>query len=101
VRENLPVHSRILGDNDWRTAEARSLLGEALTGLERYEEAETYLLAGHASLDESLPAGRRTQKLPPAVERLVRLYDAWGKPEKAAEWRAKLAEFEDSNGKGD
>ncbi len=28
--------------------------------------------------------------MPPSIERLVRLYDAWGKPEQAAEWRAKL-----------
>jgi hypothetical protein len=26
-----------------------------------------------------------------AGERVVRLYEAWGQPEKAAEWRAKLA----------
>ena len=26
-----------------------------------------------------------------ALERLVQLYDAWGKPDQAAEWRAKLA----------
>jgi hypothetical protein len=29
-----------------------------------------------------------------AAERVVKLYDAWGKPDKAAEWRAKLAEAE-------
>ncbi len=26
-----------------------------------------------------------------AMQSLVALYDAWGKPDKAAEWRAKLA----------
>ena len=25
-----------------------------------------------------------------ALERIVKLYDAWGQPRKAAEWRAKL-----------
>ncbi len=29
---------------------------------------------------------------------LADLYDAWGKPEKAAEWRAKLAEMEEEPG---
>ncbi len=90
VRESLPINIRIRGENHWRTAEARSLLGEALAGLERYDEAETHLLDGHAGLDASLPGGRRTKKLPPSIERLVRLYDAWGKPDQAAEWRAKL-----------
>ena len=40
----------------------------------------------------------REAKIPPkekprlteALERLVQLYDAWVKPEQAAEWRAKL-----------
>jgi hypothetical protein len=32
--------------------------------------------------------GRR--RLPEAAERLVKLYTAWGKPEKAAEWREKI-----------
>ena len=33
-----------------------------------------------------------------AIERLIKLYDAWGKPDKAAEWRANLAEFEAASG---
>jgi hypothetical protein len=32
------------------------------------------------------PPARRTQ----AVDRLVQLYRAWGKPEKSAQWRQKL-----------
>jgi hypothetical protein len=30
-------------------------------------------------------------RLTEATERVVQLYKAWGKPDKAAEWRAKLA----------
>ncbi len=96
VRESLPINIRVRGEDHWRTAEARSLLGAALAGLERYQVAETLLLDGHAGLDASLPGGRRTQKLPPSIERLVRLYDAWGKPDKAAEWRAKLPTEQDA-----
>ena len=33
-----------------------------------------------------------------AIERLIKLYDAWGKPDKADEWWAKLAEFEAASG---
>ncbi len=33
-----------------------------------------------------------------AIELLVDLYDAWGKPQHAAEWRAKLAEKEEEPG---
>jgi hypothetical protein len=31
-------------------------------------------------------------RLHQAVERLVQLYDAWGKPDEAAAWRKKLEE---------
>jgi hypothetical protein len=32
--------------------------------------------------------------LPQALTGLVRLYKAWSKPDKAAEWQQKLADFE-------
>ncbi len=35
----------------------------------------------------------RTQK---AIKRVADLYDAWGKPDKAAEWRAKLPTEQDA-----
>ena len=38
-----------------------------------------------------MPGGLRARHLPPSLERLVHLYDAWGKPEQAARWRAMLA----------
>ena len=89
LRDNVSNRALALGKDHWRTAEARTLLGEALVGLERYPEAETYLLEGYAGLDASLPGGRRVEGLARAAERLESLYTAWGKPEKAAEWRAK------------
>ena len=58
--------------------------------LRRFPEAETQLLealgaltaAGHGS------AAPSTQQV---ITDLVALYTDWGKPEKSAEWRAKLA----------
>jgi tetratricopeptide (TPR) repeat protein len=75
----------------------RSLLGEALLGAGKSDEAEPHLLEGYRGL--SLSAGviivsRRAEYLTQAAERLVRLYTAKGMPEKAAEWektRAKHA----------
>jgi hypothetical protein len=29
-------------------------------------------------------------RLPEAAERVIRLYEAWGKPEQAAAWKARL-----------
>ena len=63
-------------------------LGRCLTGLERYAEAETALLEAHEVLTAAVGADHaQTRKVMP---NLAELYDAWGKPEKAAEWRAKL-----------
>ena len=60
--------------------------------LERYEEAEKILLAAYPVLQGQFGEQHvRTQK---AVSHLVALYVAWGKPEKAAEYRALLEEAE-------
>ncbi len=96
ARENLPGNITMRDEDDWQTAQAHSLLGEALAGLGRYEEAQTHLLEGYAGLDASAPGGRRPRFLPASIERLVHLYDAWGKPEKAAEYRELLREAEDA-----
>ncbi len=56
---------------------------EGQAGQNRFDEAESLLLDGYAGLDAALPPGRRPQKLLPAIERLVQLYESWGKPDKA------------------
>ena len=79
--------------NEWTTFNTRSLLGGSLLGQKKYAEAEPLIVAGY----EGMKA--REAKIPPpgkpgfteAAQRVVRLYQAWGKKEKAAEWRAKLA----------
>jgi hypothetical protein len=63
-----------------------------LLGQKKYAEAEPLLIQGYHGLKEresNLPKGSRTP-LKDAGEPLVRLYEVWGKPEKAAEWRQKL-----------
>ena len=64
------------------------MLGEALAGQERYEQAEPLLIAGHQGVSKAkdTPPARRHE----AVQRLVGLYEAWQKPDKAAEYRALL-----------
>lgn len=76
----------------WTTFHTKSLLGGSLAGQKNYAEAEPLLLSGYEGMRE------REAKIPPegkprlteALERIVQLYDGWGKPDKAAEWRAKL-----------
>ncbi len=64
-------------------------LGRCLTGLKRYREAEDALQEGYRILE--LAVGPENVRVTRAVSALGDLYDAWDKPEKAAEWRAKLA----------
>ena len=53
---------------------------------------------GMKAREAKIPAIRKP-RLTDAAERVVKLYEAWGKPEKAAEWRARLAKPSDLAGK--
>ena len=75
-----------------------NLLGASLAGQKDYPEAERLLVESSRGLQQhqaSLPpifnAPRRIQE---SLERLVQLYDAWGKPAQATEWKEKLAAFQ-------
>ncbi len=59
--------------------------GMCLVELAQYEEAEPLLLEAYRGL--LLDPALDTKD---TIRYLVKLYDTWGKPEKAAEWRAKL-----------
>jgi tetratricopeptide (TPR) repeat protein len=74
----------------WTTANTRSVLGEALLGQKKYAQAERFLVRGYQDLkqrEETIPAQVRQARLAEALERLVRLYDGWGKKDEAAKWR--------------
>ena len=72
-----------LPDGHWRTALAASAEGAALAGLHRYAEAEALLVDSYTVLSNDARAMKALVN--EAGERLVSLYEAWGKPEKAAE----------------
>jgi eukaryotic-like serine/threonine-protein kinase len=76
--------------DDWTTFYTQSQLGASLLGQKHYAEAELLLLAGYEGMKQrqaTIPAGA-TKSLTQALERLVQLYDAWGKPDQANKWRA-------------
>jgi serine/threonine protein kinase len=80
----------------WLPFYGKSLLGAALAGQKKYEDAEPLLLAGYEGLkgrEAKIPANFRTPRLTAALHRLIDLYTAWDKPDQAAQWRA-LAEKE-------
>ena len=74
-------------DGGWRLDDLESLRGEVLAARGRYAEAQPVLLDSYDRLTASESANRRNVQ--EALERIIRLYEAWGKDEAAAEWRAK------------
>ena len=64
---------------------------ECLAGEQRYAEAEPLLVEGYRGMlarKERIAAPYR-YPVDNARESIVQLYQAWGKPEKAAEWKKK------------
>lgn len=88
LREGLEIRQKALVRRDWRTAEAESVLGGCLAALKKYDEAEPLLTSSYATLKEQ--RGERNRVTQETVKRLVALYEAWGKPEKVAQYRAAL-----------
>ena len=70
------------------TAERRGRYSELLTKSGRYGEAEAHLLEAHEIMKNRF--GEDDERTRRMLGRLVELYTAWGKPEKAAEYRAML-----------
>jgi serine/threonine protein kinase/tetratricopeptide (TPR) repeat protein len=89
LRLGLEIRENLIPDS-WLTPNARSMLGEALVGLGRFQEAEPLLILGRRGLvgrrGTILPA-RRAEVLRDAVDRLVKLYERWGIPGQAEAWR--------------
>ncbi|MFH0982883.1 MAG: hypothetical protein V2A79_15280, partial [Planctomycetota bacterium] len=66
--------------------------GRCLTDLGRYAEAEALLLAAYAG--EARMRGEDHENTRDSVESLIALYEAWGQPDKAAEYRGLLTPAE-------
>lgn len=85
LREALTIRKKVLPPDDALTAGAASALGECLTAQNRFVEAEPLLLSGYNDLKAKL--GDKNKRTTDARLRLARLYDAWNKPEQAAQFR--------------
>jgi len=88
LRVCLLTRQKELPAEHWLIADTRSLLGEAVAGQRRFDEAEPLLLDAYAGLNagrEAPPANKRE-----AAARIVRFYESWNKPEEAREWREAL-----------
>jgi tetratricopeptide (TPR) repeat protein len=91
LRECLAIRANKEPDA-WTTFDTQSQLGGALLGQQKYAEAEPFLRQGYEGMKEheaQIPMKSKA-RLTEALQRLVQLYNAWGKPEQAAEWRKEL-----------
>jgi tetratricopeptide (TPR) repeat protein len=94
LRDALALREKAQPD-EWTTFNSKSLLGEALLGQKRYADAEPLLLAGYRGMKdrEAKIPSPAAFRLPDAVDRLIRLYEAWKKPDEAAKWRLERAQY--------
>ncbi len=95
LREAVDLFCKALPENHWRTVNAQSALGACLRAQGRYAEAEPFLLAACQALLTARSAPRHHTRR--AVEQTVGLYEAWGKQEKAEQWRKELQRLNAGN----
>ena len=90
AQEALDILLATVGTEDLRTVRARNAAGINLARLGRHEEAETQLLASHATLERLLerdPAERTRGYLAYVETLLGQLYGLMGRPDDAARFR--------------
>ncbi len=79
--------------DDWRRFRCESLLGASLAGQKKYAEAEPLLLEGYRGMADrkDMIGVPDRYYLDLARQWVADLYQACGKPQKAAQWRQKAA----------
>ena len=91
LREALAIRAKAAPEDSARY-DAMSLLGAALLSQGRYSEAEPLIVPGYEGMKQRQAkiAVLDRSRLRESAERVVRLYEDWGKAERAAMWKAKL-----------
>lgn len=89
LRQTLPVARDVCADEPYFLANLLGCRGVCLLSLGKHTEAEAALLEAHSLLEVSV--GPQSGETRTVVTNLVRLYEFWGKADKAEAWRAKLA----------
>jgi hypothetical protein len=92
LRECLAIRERILPDH-WSRFDVMSILGGSLGVQGKFIEAEPLVVGGYQGLkarELKLPHPRYDGRLFRAAELIVRMYEAWGKPDQSRAWAVKL-----------
>ena len=90
--EALEARKYKLGDDHPDTLESKNDLAVLYKEQARYDEAQPLLL--EAAKGRLLKLSDKHPHTQESVNHLIELYEAWGKPEKAGEWRARLPQTE-------
>ncbi|MCH7592345.1 MAG: tetratricopeptide repeat protein, partial [Planctomycetes bacterium] len=93
LRESLAIRKMALPEGHWRIGAASVLMAQSLVGQRQLGEAEPFLLEGHrilAAALETVPDHLKERLTREVAQTGMDLYEAWGKPDKAAEFRARL-----------
>jgi eukaryotic-like serine/threonine-protein kinase len=94
LRECLAVREKTEPDA-WTTFNTKSMLGGALLGRKKYADAEPLLLAGYEGMkkrEKTIPPPANT-RIPEALDRLIELYTATGKPDEVKRWQAEREKY--------
>jgi serine/threonine-protein kinase len=86
LQEVLDIRRDELPEGHWQIASAESLLGDVYTSKGNYQQAEKLLLPSYEMLSQEFPKG--DQRNDDALERVIRLYEAWNKPELVRRYQA-------------
>jgi serine/threonine protein kinase len=89
LREAVRIRAENVPETHFLRATANGALGEFLTTQARFPEAEGFLLASYRSLKKSQADNSPRTRL--ALQRLVSLYENWGKSDAANAYRDKLS----------
>jgi tetratricopeptide (TPR) repeat protein/predicted Ser/Thr protein kinase len=87
ARECLAIRAKKMPGH-WAHYNTMSMLGASLAGQGKYAEAEPLLVEGYEKMKPPAQVAVRKRE---ALDRVIKLYEDWKKPEKAARYRALIS----------
>jgi serine/threonine protein kinase/Tfp pilus assembly protein PilF len=87
-RQSLVIQRITFSEKSWQIATTKLLLGGCLQEIKRFPEAESLLLEAFPIIRDSF--GLTHARTKSAIRRLISLYEAWGKSDRASEYKSLL-----------
>ena len=99
LRGCLAIRQKELPEGHWLIADTQGRIGAALVADRKFSEAEPILVESYTQLNEDRQVRSQYKKL--AIERIIRLYEAWDKSEQASIWRQRLSDVAPDENRND